>query len=94
MIVPLALVVGGVGALFAVIHLAIHTIYQTKQTRQNMHKVNTNGNTKIMQNMQACKMAIFIVQIVITKVLNTTKCFLNNLELQDYKCNHLCNCNN
>ena len=32
------------------------TIYQTKQLRQNMHKVNTNGNTKIMQNMQACKM--------------------------------------
>ena len=60
MIVPLALVVGGVGTLFAVTHLTIHTIYQTKQTRQNMHKVNTNGNTKIMQNMQACKMAILL----------------------------------
>ena len=67
MIVPLSLVVGGVGTLFAVTHLTIHTIYQTKQPRQNMHKVNTNGNTKIMQNMQTCKKAIFIAQIVITR---------------------------
>ena len=64
MIVPLALVVGGVGTLFAVTHLTIHTIHQTKQTRQNMHKVNTNGNTKIMQNMQACKMEILLHKLL------------------------------
>ena len=67
MIVPLALVVGGVGTLFTITHLTINIIYQAKQPRQNIHKINTNDNTKIMQSMQTCKMAIFIVQIFITR---------------------------
>ena len=54
MIVSLALVVGGVGTLFAITHLTINTIYQAKQPRQNIHKINTNGNIK---SCKVCKHA-------------------------------------